>query len=422
MNNFKTYRWTLLGIAGILYFFVCLHRVSPTVVARDLARDFNADAVTLGLIASAYFYLYSALQPVVGYLSDTVSPRKVMALFFILSAAGAVVFGLAPNPAVAMLGRTLIGAGLAGIFVPALKLFSRWYRVDQFSMLTGVMLTVGALGSISAALPLTYLVVLLGWRNAFVGIGFFSAFLALLCWVVVRDTPEEKGWTSPGDTVTEGETGQKLSLGKKLAVIFRSADFWIIFFSTFFTGGASLTFQGLWSVPYLMDVFGLDRVHAGSILMLFPLGIALGGPTLGFLTDRLKLDRKRVLLAGLVVSALGWATLIILHGPNYVFLTAALFLIFGLTAGGSLPLYYTVTRNLFPLWLMGTASGLMNTAAFLGTALYQPFTGYLLKTLSPGTVVYSFESYRYLLIVFLASYIVAFMATLCLDTKSHQDH
>lgn len=51
MNSFRSYRWTLLGIIGVLYFFVCLHRLSPTVVARDLALAFNADAATLGLIA-----------------------------------------------------------------------------------------------------------------------------------------------------------------------------------------------------------------------------------------------------------------------------------------------------------------------------------------------------------------------------------
>ncbi len=414
MNSFKPYRWTLLGIISVLYFFVCLHRVAPTVVARDMAQSFQADAVTLGLIASAYFYLYSVLQPVVGYLSDTVSPRKVMALFFALSAVGTLIFGSAPNALIAMLGRTLIGAGLAGIFIPALKLFSRWYRVDQYAGLTGLMLTVGGLGSISAAVPLTYLVVLSGWRNAFIGIGAFSFILALVCWIVVRDKPEEKGWPSPGIAFSPADKDDGIGIRKKLGMISGSLDFWMIFLGTFFTGGASLTFQGLWSIPYLMDVFGLDRVHAGWILMLFPLGIALGGPTLGFLIENLHLNQKRVLLGGLLITALGWIVMLTLNRGDSVIIVALLLFIFGLTAGGTLPFYYTITRNLFPAWLMGTASGLMNAAAFLGAAVYQPFTGYLLKSFSVHPGVYSVEAYRLLLVAFFASYVVAFVATLLL--------
>ena len=416
MNSFKAYRWTLLGIVSVLYYFVCLHRVSPTVVARDLVQSFQADAVTLGLISSAYFYLYSSLQPVVGYLTDTVSPRKIMALFFAASAVGAVIFGIAPNATVAVLGRLLIGAGLAGIFVPALKLFSHWYRVDQYSGLTGLMLMVGGLGSISAALPLTYLVVLSGWRNAFIGIGVFSVVLALICWAVVRDTPEEKNWPSPGVAHASPKKESAVGFRKKSAMIAGSLDFWIIFFSTFFTGGASLSFQGLWSIPYLMDVFGLDRIYAGSILMLFPLGFALGGPTLGFLVERLHLSHKRVLLSGLLIASLGWTVMLTLDGHGPVFVVASLLFVFGFIGGGTLPLYYTITRDLFPTWLMGTASGLMNAAAFLGTAVYQPFTGYLLKGFSLQPGVFSFEGYRLLLSVFIASYMIAFIATLMLKS------
>jgi MFS family permease len=417
LRQFTTYRWVLFAMAGALYFMVCFHRLTPTVIARDLVFSLHADAVTLGIIASAYFYLYSGVQPIVGYLSDTVGPRKIMSLFFVLAATGTIIFATAANAGMAALGRALLGAGLGGIFIPSLKLFSRWYPAEQFTGLTGIMLTISGLGSITAALPLTYLVALLGWRMSFLGIGIFSFVLAASCWMIVRDSPEEKGWTGFGHDYSPSSEREPTSIWNKLAMIFGKFDFWIICLATFLTGGAA-SFQGLWAVPYLLDVFGISRVRAGWILMSLPLGFALGGPLFGFLISRFCLNRKRVLLFGLGWGCVGWIVMIIFHQREHLALIVPIFFLLGLSSGGTLPLCYTITRDLFPLWLLGTASGLMNMAAFFGTALYQPFTGYLLKgsdTAHPGS--YSFEAYRILLIVFALSYLAAAVSTALLRNR-----
>ena len=420
-NAFKIYRWIILIIIAILYFFVCLHRMSPTVIARDLASSFNADAVTLGIIASSYFYLYSAMQPVVGYLSDTTGPRKVMALLFFISAAGAFIFGLAPNATIAVLGRLLIGAGLAGVFIPALKVFSRWYPANQFASLTGFMITIGGLGGLAAALPLTYLVVFLGWRGSFVAIGFLSVLLAVITWIIVRDAPEDKGWPACGVEITSAPAaGNKIPLSKRLGTVFTNLDFCLLFFATFLIYGASLAFQGLWAIPYLMDVFSLDRVRAGGILMALPLGFAIGGSSIGLLIDRLNMDRKKAFLWALGVNMIMWVVLIFLKGQQHLMIVIPLFFLFGLTAGGSLPLSFAITRDLFPPWLMGTATGMMNTASFLGSAVYMPFTGLLLNSSdSVRSGSYSLEAYRKLLLVILLSYAIAFVAMVMLS--KHKD-
>lgn len=419
MKTFKIYRWAILIIIAILYFFVCLHRLSPTVIARDLVLSLHADAVTLGVIASSYFYLYAAMQPIVGYLSDTTGPRKVMALLFFVSAAGSIIFALAPNATIAVLGRLLIGAGLAGVFIPALKVFSRWYPANQFASLTGVMITIGGIGGLAAALPLTYLVVFLGWRGSFVAIGILSVSLAILTWIIVRDSPEDKGWPAcAAEDMAILKPGKEIRLSKRLVTIFGNLDFCLLFFATFLIFGASLAFQGLWAIPYLMDVFSLDRVRAGGMLMALPLGFAIGGSSVGFMIDKLNLNRKKTLLWGLGSSMLMWLLLIFLKEREHLVIVVPLFFFFGLIAGGSLPLSFAITRDLFPSWLMGTATGLMNTASFFGSAVYMPLTGLLLNSaISTGAGSYSFDAYRKLLIVFLLSYAVAFVAMSLLSKR-----
>ena len=421
MNATERYRWLIFGILGTIYFLACLHRVAPTVIARDLAQAFNADAVVLGLIASSYFYLYSAVQPPVGILTDTIGPRMVVTIFTIIAAAGGFIFGTASNAAMSMLGRALIGVGVGGVFVPSLKIFSGWFRASEFASLTGILLAISGLGGLSAALPLTYLVLFLGWRLSFVLLGAFSLFLALICWVVVRDRPEDKGWPPMEIEVAQSqpvasELPEDMRTFKRLGLIFRSFNFWMITLALFFSGGVSLTFQGLWAVPYLIDAYGLSRAKAGGLLMLMPFGFAVGALVFGLLIDRLALNRKSVVICSMSLSISCWIILLFFGGRSSYLLVVPLFLALGLLGGGYLTVIMTITKELFPTWLTGTAVGLINPAAFLATALYQPLTGFLLDRVGPlDSGAYPLEAYQLVFIVFLISLSIALIATIMLS-------
>ena len=421
MNATERYRWLIFGILGTIYFLACLHRVAPTVIARDLAQAFNADAVVLGLIASSYFYLYSAVQPPVGILADTIGPRMVVTIFTIIAAAGGFIFGTASNAAMSMLGRALIGVGVGGVFVPSLKIFSKWFRASEFASLTGILLAISGLGGLSAALPLTYLVLFLGWRLSFVLLGAFSLFLALICWAVVRDRPEDKGWPPMEIEVAQSqpvasELPEDMRTFKRLGLIFRSFNFWMITLALFFSGGVSLTFQGLWAVPYLIDAYGLSRAKAGGLLMLIPFGFAVGALVFGLLIDRLALNRKSVVICSMSLSISCWTILLFFGGRSSYLLVVPLFLALGLLGGGYLTVIMTITKELFPTWLTGTAVGLINPAAFLATALYQPLTGFLLDRVGPlDSGAYPLEAYQLVFIVFLISISIALIATIMLS-------
>jgi sugar phosphate permease len=415
MHHFKDlyrYRWVMLAIMGVIYFLACLHRVAPTVIARDLMLEFGADATALGLMSSAYFYLYAAIQPSVGVLSDTMGPRRVITIFTLIATAGTVLFGTADNMPLAAVGRGLIGIGAGGIFVPGLKIFSRWYRAKEFAGVTGIFLAMGNAGNLSASLPLTYLVLFLGWHLSFIGIGAFSLLLAAVSWMVLRDRPEDKGWN---DSLISGDdpsppsepTPHGMTFHKRFRIVLGHPSFWMITLSYFFFGGPALTFQGLWAVPYLMDIHGFSRVEAGGLLMLMPIGLIVGAPCIGYLADRFPMGRTRILTISLCLPLLCWLFLLVSGGKsNFIFLPP-IFFVMGLCGGGSLSLYMTMLKELFPSWLTGTAMGLMNPAAFLAGALFQPFTGYLMDVVGSSGSIYPLEAYHRVFGVFLVSTIVA---------------
>jgi sugar phosphate permease len=418
------YRWLMLGIMGLIYFLACLHRTSPTVIARDLVQEFGADATALGLMASAYFYLYAAIQPVVGLLADTIGPRRVVTIFTLISCLGCLVFGLAGNMLMADVGRALIGIGVGGIFVPGLKIFAGWYRPKEFAGLTGLFLALGNLGNLSASLPLTYLVLLLGWRLSFIGIGVVSLLFGVLAWIVLRDRPEDKGWPPivempPLAHAQTIQSPEKPPLRTRFRIILKSSGFWMITLSYFFFGGPGLTFQGLWVVPYLIDVHDYTRLQAGGLLMTLPLGAMVGAPLIGFLADRLRIGRKQVLVLLLCSSLACWTVFILTGGkPNRAYIIP-LFFVMGLCGGGALSLYMTMLKEIFPTWLTGTAMGLMNPAAFLATALFQPFTGYLMDGFGRIGSAYPLGAYQLVFTVFFLSMLISSGLILLLKTSTH---
>lgn len=416
------YRWAIFGVLSIIYFLACLHRISPTVIAGDLVEEFGADATALGVMASAYFYLYAAVQPPVGMLSDTLGPRAVTTVFAVIACAGVLVFGFAPSMGVATAGRALVGIGVGGVFIPGLKIFSRWFKKTEFAAITGVFLAFGNAGNLSASLPLTYLVVMLGWRMSFYAIGVITLAMALCAWLILRDKPEDKGWEAiepqPGPAADDAlDIPADISAFKRLSMVLGNPGFWMVTMSYFFFGGPALTFQGLWAVPYLIDVHGYSRMAAGGMLMLLPLGFVIGAPAIGFLADRLKFGRKQVILCSVGLALACWSVFLFTSAKPPSIIIGPLFLIIGICGGGTLSLYFAITKELFPAWLTGTAIGLMNPAAFLGTALFQPFTGRLMDIVGRAETGYPVEAYFYVFIAVIGSMIIGFVFLLLLRVR-----
>lgn len=114
-------------ILAALYFFSYFHRVVLAVISLDLVKEFHISATLLGLVSSAYFYSYAGAQLPAGVLSDTLGIKKTILMFTLLTFVGTMTFGLAQNIVVVTVGRSLIGFGVGGIYIPALKFISSQY-------------------------------------------------------------------------------------------------------------------------------------------------------------------------------------------------------------------------------------------------------------------------------------------------------
>jgi sugar phosphate permease len=392
------YRWLIFWILAFGYVLVYFHRLCPAVVAEDMRRDLAAGGGLLGLLGSAYFYPYALMQLPAGLLSDSWGPRKTITLFFGVAFAGSVILGMAPNVYVAIVGRTLVGLGVAMLFVPTLKVLAEWFRVKEFAMMTGIFMAMGGIGSYSAATPLAYVSNWIGWRQSFVLVGIFTLALGALVWAFVRDRPADMGWPSP--TQASESEAESIALMPGIKMVLSLPCFWPLAIWFFFTCAIFFSFIGLWGGPFLMQIYALTKPKTGHILSMAAIGMIVGSPLLSYLSNHLFKARKPVLILASILMLIITGMLYFFTRDIPIFLLYLICLGIGTFSGAAVTIGFITNKELFPVSIAGTATGLVNFFPFLGGAVFQVILGTVLD--SQGHTPsgdFALQGFRYSLLV-----------------------
>jgi sugar phosphate permease len=382
--RFNRVRWTVFWTLIASYIMVFFHRMVPGVVAADLMQAFQTSGAALGSLAATYFYIYTALQIPSGVLADTLGPRISVTLGGLVSGAGSILFGLAPDFATASWGRFLVGLGVSVVFIGLMKTNAVWFSERQYGRIGGLTLLLGNLGSIMAAGPLALLLVEVSWRSVFVSAGFVSIAFAVLTLILVRNRPEDAGF--PSIREQEGlpsHPARDQHWLRDLREVMTTRAVWPGFWVNFGLTGCFLAFAGLWAVPLMRDLHGLDRAGASLYTTVTLAAFAIGAFKVGWISDRIG-RRRPVIIAGTALSCLAWLAMILLPwGPGWSGLL--IFTVLGLTAGGNV-VVYAAAKEVLPARVAGMAIALVNTGLFLGAAVMQPAFGWVLDLTWDGAL------------------------------------
>jgi sugar phosphate permease len=377
LTRAKRYRWLIFSLLACGYILVYFHRLCPAVLAVDMMRDLQATGALTGLLGAAYFYPYALMQLPAGLLSDSWGPRNTITLFFIIAFAGSVLLGLAPSVFTAILGRTLVGLGIAMLFVPTLKILAEWFHAREFAVMTGILMALGGVGSLSAAAPLAALSAWIGWRMSFVAVGFFTLALAIVVYLFVRNQPADMGWDSPADQPRSSAAPIRLMEGVRKVLTCRA--FWPVACWFFFEFAVFFSFGGLWGGPYLAHVYSLGKAQAARILSMMAIGMIIGSPCLSYISNNVFQGRKPVLiLCSLVTLVL--TGVLAFYTANIPL--AGLYLLclgLGIFSSAVVVIAFTMNKELFPVQMAGTATGIVNLFPFAGGAIFQPILGFVLE-------------------------------------------
>ncbi|HPA44449.1 MAG TPA: MFS transporter [bacterium] len=409
------YRWVVFSLLGAGYLFVNFHRLCPAVVAVDLMRDLDTGAGILGLLASAYFYPYAVMQIPSGLLSDSLGPRKTITGFFLIAGLASILFGMAGSVKWAMIARVLVGLGVSMYFVPTMKILTRWFKVSEFALMTGFLMGIGGIGSLSAAGPLAYLSATFGWRSSFVFIGVITVAISVAIWFFVRNAPEDMGLPSvEHPTTSDPGSKQTIALWQGVKMVLGAFRFWSLAGWFFFDFGIFFSFAGLWGGPYLMHIYGLSKPEAGNILSMAPLAIVIGSPIHSLLSDHLFRSRKKTLVGSALAMVLLTVPLAFFPADLNVPLLYAWCFLFGFFGSAAVTVGFASIKEQFPVEIAGTAVGLVNLMPFLGAAIMQPVLGLILESHGKTEAGFPPEAYQKAFFLYFITALIAFLSACCI--------
>ena len=366
--------WLIFILCSLHLFISQLYRTTNAVLAPWLVQDLHLDTEGLGLLSAGFFYAVSLTQIPISILLDKVGAKSLMIILSFVGLAGAVMFSLAQSLGMGLAGRLLLGVGMACNLMGPLKLLMEWFPPSTFATVSGLLYAIGTLGNIVAATPLVLLVDQLGWRLSFQTIIAFHLLLTLMLFWLVQDRPQAKSATAGSSTA-----GSPL---KNLGILIRSKDYWIISAGTFVRYGTHAALQTLWAGPLLMEALRFSPVEAGNILLAMNIGLILGGPLWGAVSDRVFKTPKWVVGGGLLVLALITIILRALPQGASALVAGAIFLAFGIASASGMHVYAHI-KALVPKDMAGAAMSGTNFFTMLGPAVFLQGLGIVMQELYP---------------------------------------
>ena len=411
-------RWLGWGALALVFLLVNVHRLSTAVLSNRLVADFGVTAAQLGTLHASFFIIYAVTQIPAGLLADRYGPRYVGSVGAVVLSLGAAGFALSRGYPAAFLSRALIGLGSSVIFVTILRYCANWYRTDEFGTMTGLTAGIAGLGAILATTPLAVAIESSGWRATVTTLGGVGFVAAAGVFLLARQSPATAG-LDPIDDVPEQPSVSLRDAADHLRQLLSDGDQYLLSTIFFTANGTVLTIIGLWGVPYLVVLYDLDVTTASTYTLLGSVGILVGAPAVGWLSDRLG-RRLLPMVAGLGLMTLAVSVVPILGTPPLAVVAVTYFLV-GFSLGFTM-LALSVVKESYPAEASGVATATVNGAGFFGATLLPPLMGILLDRYRTGdvvggTVAYTEFGYRVAFAVTTVAVAVAFLSALTLYVR-----
>jgi predicted MFS family arabinose efflux permease len=311
---------------------------------------------------------------------DRYGPRRVNATMLLVAALGGTVFAFAEGLPTLLLGRALIGLGVAVCFMSSLTAFALWFPLERMATLMGWMLLVGSIGALSATQPVEIALRVIDWRTLFGVLAGLAVCASLAIFLAVPEKPAPASGTA---------------LRRQIAVvadILRNRGFWSIGLAAVFVQAIALGLLGLWAGPWMRDVAGLDRAAMAQDLLFAAGAFGVGGVLCGTLSDRLAqrgVPPLTTYLAGCVACTVALIPIVLGYGAASLVLWI---LFMALSPSGTLA--YPLLAARFPREMTGRVVTALNMVTFLLAFVVQYGVGAIIGLWPVTDGRYALEGYR----------------------------
>ncbi len=363
--------------AVVVYLAAVFHRTSLGVASIEAGERFGLGPAALGTFTVLQVGVYALMQVPTGMLVDRFGARRVLTVAAVLMGLGQLLFAFASSYPLGLLARAVLGVGDAMTFVSVLRLVAAHFPARRYAVVASLTAALGALGNLISTVPLSLLLVSVGWTTTFAVAGAATALYSVVLVLRVRDhaagaAPEPVDRTESLRSVLHQVTEAWRTPGTRLG-------FWV-HFSTMF---APAVLGLLWGFPYLVQAQGLGTATAGLLLSLLVVGQIVANPAVGAVISR-RPEWRTPMVVGYLVAALGvWAVLLGWpggHVPLWVLAVGFGFLSLG---GPASTIGFALARDYNPMRRVGTATGVVNVGGFVAITVSALAVGLLLDLVAP---------------------------------------
>ncbi|MCX7121903.1 MAG: MFS transporter [Gammaproteobacteria bacterium] len=363
--------WIVVLVASLFFFYEFIQMNVFNSISSSLMHSFHIDAARLGDLSSFYFIANVVFLFIAGMLLDRCSTRRVILTALAVCILGTALFSFSTSFAWACFFRFLTGIGSAFCFLSVIRLASRWFPANRMALITGLVVTMAMLGGWVSQTPMALLAHAVDWRVALKIDAAAGVFFFLLIFAVVKDYPAEHAEAHHAEQTLIQEIGFFTSL--RMA-FFRLQNWFGGLYVCLMNLPVGLL-GGLWGVLYLTHTYSISKIQASEISSMLFIGTLVGAPIVGWISDKIQM-RRPPMLVGAVIS-LG-LMLSIIYVPNLSYwVLFTLFFLMGICTSTQIIGYPLVAENSKRV-ITAMSVSVVNISVQGGSALFQPFFGYLL--------------------------------------------
>jgi MFS family permease len=395
-------------VVGVFYLYEFFIRVSMGTIEPFVRSSLNFSPSEIALISSAFSLAYVLMQIPVGILFDKFGFTKSGFIGILSITFGCLLFSLALGFYSAWFARFIMGVGAAFALLIMLNVSILYFPKKIHGLMTGLTSIFGIIGPILAGGPLAYILSKTdnNWSLVFKDLAIFGlvfAFVFLLVNYFLKPPINKIEKTQP-----------KISLLE----VFSQRQLLKISAFGFFIYASIELFGSLYGTNYMVKI-GYSHTTAATLVSFVWLGMGIGAPIIGIISDILK-NRKIVLSLAALLGVI--STLLVVYGPDYGSLYyIILYFLLGVAAG-SQALTFSVVADISSKSKLGVGVAFTNMFIILGVVVIQITAGTILSFIcvaKDSHLIYSLGDYQVVLSLSSIFFLIAFLISIFFIKETH---
>jgi ACS family hexuronate transporter-like MFS transporter len=373
-------RWWMMGLLMLGSVINYLTRATLAVAAPTVLKDLDITTQQYSWILSA-FQVAIMLQPLCGYVMDSVGLKLGFAIFAIAWSFISMAHGLASSWPTLFGLRALLGFAEGSANPAGMKATSEWFPATERGLAGGFFNMGASVGSMLAAPLVAWAILTHSWQFAFVLTGAIGLVWSML-WLLFYQSPSKHKALSPQerDYILSGQESHLAGEGKpSFRTVLGERNFWGIAIPRFLADPTwgTLTF---WLPLYLTTVRGFDlkqiAMFAWLPFLAADLGCMFGGTISIALQKRgvglINARRTAFTVGALLMTAVGFVGMV-----DSPYVAVALLSLAGFAHQTLSVTVITMASDLFKRSEVATVAGMAGTCGNAGVLVFSLLMGAL---------------------------------------------